>query len=74
MPATALKQPSSVQFGYGGGIGIGGFGGIGGSVQETGEHEANASSVKEYAYQEDKNYRCRPAMEDSKCHFLSLLC
>lgn len=36
-------------------------------VQETGEYEPNAVSVKEYAYDEDKNFRFRPAMEDSKC-------
>ena len=29
-------------------------------------HEKNASSVKEYAYTEDKNFRYRPSMEDSK--------
>ena len=28
-------------------------------------HEKNASSVKEYAYTEDKNFRYRPSMEDS---------
>jgi hypothetical protein len=39
------------------------------AVQDTGEHEPSASSVKEYAYQEDKNFRFRPAMEDSKLNF-----
>ena len=34
---------------------------------EVGVYERNASSVKEYAYFEDKNYRFRPAMEDSRC-------
>ena len=41
-------------------------GGIGGLVAEVGVHEKNASSVKEYAYTEDKNFRFRPTMEDSK--------
>lgn len=35
-------------------------------VQDVGVYEKAASSVKEYAYTEDKNYRFRPAMEDSK--------
>jgi hypothetical protein len=35
-------------------------------VQESGVHITNASSVKEYAYMEDKNFRFRPSMEDSK--------
>jgi len=35
-------------------------------IQETGVHEKNASSVREYAYTEEKNFRFRPAMEDSK--------
>jgi hypothetical protein len=35
-------------------------------VQESGVHVTNASSVKEYAYMEDKNFRFRPSMEDSK--------
>jgi len=35
-------------------------------VTETGEHNINASSVREYAYEEDRNLRFRPQMEDSK--------
>ena len=35
-------------------------------VSEVGEHVTTSSSVKEYAYSEDKNYRFRPQMEDSK--------
>ena len=35
-------------------------------VSETGEHNINASSVREYAYEEDRNLRFRPQMEDSK--------
>jgi hypothetical protein len=31
----------------------------------VGVHEKNGSSVREYAYTEDKNYKFRPAMEDS---------
>lgn len=38
----------------------------GGLVAEVGTHEKQASSVKEYAYTEDKNFRFRPTMEDSK--------
>ena len=33
---------------------------------EAGEHNPQASSVREYAYEEDKNQRFRPQMEDSK--------
>ncbi|TNV77146.1 hypothetical protein FGO68_gene6618 [Halteria grandinella] len=36
-------------------------------IHEVGVHEVNASSVKEYAYTEDKNFRYRPAMEDTYC-------
>jgi hypothetical protein len=43
----------------------GGFS-IGTLVTDVGVHEKAASSVKEYAYTEDKNFRFRPAMEDSK--------
>lgn len=32
----------------------------------AGEHDANATSVKEWAYDEDRNSRFRPQMEDSK--------
>jgi hypothetical protein len=39
---------------------------MGGLVGEVGVHELQASSVKEYAYTEDKNFRFRPSMEDSK--------
>lgn len=38
----------------------------GGLVSEVGVHEKMASSVKEYAYTEEKNFRYRPTMEDSK--------
>ena len=55
--------------GTGGGAG-GGFS-LGSLVQEVGIHEKNASSVKEYAYTEDKNFKYRPAMEDSISLFLS---
>jgi len=47
------------------GTGAGGFS-IGSLVQEVGVHDKQASSVKEYAYTEDKNFRFRPSMEDSK--------
>lgn len=30
------------------------------SIDEVGHHQPNASSVKEYAYTEDKNYKFRP--------------
>jgi len=41
---------------------------------DSGEHNMNASSVREYAYDEDKNMRFRPQMEDSKWFsFLVLL-
>jgi hypothetical protein len=33
---------------------------------EVGEYEKKASSVREYAYSEDKNFKFRPSMEDSK--------
>lgn len=36
-------------------------------VSETGEHNINASSVREYAYEEDRNLRFRPQMEDMHC-------
>ena len=50
------------------GAGAGGAGfSIGSLITEVGVHEKAASSVKEYAYTEDKNFRFRPAMEDSKC-------
>jgi hypothetical protein len=39
------------------------------SATETGEHNINASSVREYAYEEDRNLRFRPQMEDSKRKF-----
>lgn len=39
--------------------------GIGGLVSEVGVYEKQASSVKEYAYTEEKNFRFRPSMEDS---------
>ena len=45
---------------------------LSGLVQEVGVHEKNASSVKEYAYTEDKNFKFRPTMEDSKS--LSISC
>lgn len=64
--------------GAGGGLwGTGGTGDQGGSgggapfslsgmIGEVGCYEKQASSVKEYAYTEDKNFRYRPTMEDSK--------
>jgi hypothetical protein len=48
----------------GGGIG-GGFS-VSNLIQDVGVYEKNASSVREYAYTEDKNFRYRPSMEDSK--------
>ena len=56
---------------FGGGSLFGGgsiFGGVSATafVQEVGLYEKGASSVREYAYSEDKNYRYRPGMEDSK--------
>ena len=35
-------------------------------ASDVGDYHTNCSSVKEYAYSEDKNYRFRPQMEDSK--------
>ena len=34
-------------------------------IQDVGIHEKNGSSVREYCYTEDKNYKFRPGMEDS---------
>ena len=48
-------------------------GGLGSLIQEVGVHEKNASSVKEYAYTEDKNFRYRPSMEDSKSLILIII-
>ena len=42
-----------------------------GLVSEVGEYEKAASSVREYAYSEDKNYKFRPAMEDSKNNLIN---
>jgi len=39
-----------------------------GFAQEVGFHIENCSSVKEYAYTEDKNRQFRPQMEDTCCH------
>ena len=39
---------------------------MGNLIQEVGVYERNASSVREYAYSEDKKCKFRPAMEDSK--------
>jgi len=67
---------SSYQFAFGGGSSVFGGGnlwgadqggaGTGGLVSEVGVYENPASSVKEYAYTEDRNSRFRPSMEDSK--------
>jgi hypothetical protein len=54
------------QSGFGSGDGGAGAFSLGSLIQEVGCHEKNASSVKEYAYTEDKNFRFRPTMEDSK--------
>jgi hypothetical protein len=35
------------------------------AVEDIGTYEKNGSSVREYAYTEDKNYKFRPYMEDS---------
>lgn len=65
---------SGLDWGSGGtGGGAGGAFSIGSLVQEVGVHEKNASSVKEYAYTEDKNFRYRPTMEDSKHSYSFLL-
>lgn len=59
----------------------GGLGGFGGSVSNTnpitgasigspaeaGEYCNNSTSVREYSYQENKNRRFRPQMEDTHC-------
>ena len=42
-------------------------------MQEVGEYEKAGSSVREYAYSEDKNYKFRPQMEDSKNTFNKVL-
>jgi hypothetical protein len=66
----------SAQSGATGGAASGGGAGGGFSissvVEDVGVHEKNGSSVKEYAYTEDKNFRFRPAMEDSKTFFAKL--
>ena len=36
------------------------------AVKDSGEHNNNASSVREYAYEEERNMKFRPQMEDSK--------
>jgi hypothetical protein len=50
------------------GSGMGGGFSVSNLIQDVGVYEKNASSVKEYAYTEDKNFRFRPSMEDSKFH------
>ena len=35
-------------------------------IQDSGVYNHSASSVREYAYMEDKNFKYRPAMEDGK--------
>ena len=60
---AGAQQPgggSGFEFGFGGGFSLSSM------VQDVGEHEKAGSSVREYAYTEDKNYKFRPAMEDSK--------
>lgn len=54
---------------FGGSGGSGNIGGNNGSgAMEVGFHIKNPSSVKEYAYTEDKNRQFRPDMEDTCCH------
>ena len=53
------------------GSAAGSLGGFGFSTsdwgsQQAAQHNTNCSSVKEYAYNEDRNQRFRPQMEDSK--------
>ena len=52
------------------GVGLGGLGGFGqtnGSMKgDAGEYTNNCTSVREYAYAENRNQRFRPQMEDSK--------
>jgi len=43
-------------FGFGSSI----FGDTGAIALDTGKHWTNCTSVKEYAYEEDKNYKYRP--------------
>lgn len=62
MPTT--QNPTSVQFGGGSIFGSSPITSIG--VKDTGENNTSASSVREYAYEEDRNLRFRPQMEDSK--------
>ena len=47
--------------------------GIGGLVSEVGLYEKQASSVKEYAHTEEKNFRFRPSMEDSMIELTNIL-
>ena len=58
---------------FGGGAAAGAMGGFGmsasewaGGPQTAAQHNTNCTSVKEYAYNEDRNQRFRPQMEDSK--------
>lgn len=52
----AQPQAQGVQFGGGSIFG----GGSAPLVQDSGEYNSNATSVREYAYEEDKNMRFRP--------------
>ena len=74
--AASFGGPSASGFGapsasFGGGSASGIASGLGFSTSNwsavpTGEHVTTSTSVKEYSYQEDRNIRFRPQMEDSK--------
>jgi hypothetical protein len=64
------KQDQNPQPTFGGSIfgdlpGVGGASGVKLVSEDKGEYEPNASSVREWAYCEDKNFRFRPYMEDA---------
>ena len=62
--AQGFMRDSTNSTGAGGGFG--GFSATSWSAQTSGEHNTTCTSVKEYAYEEEKNLRFRPQMEDSK--------
>lgn len=59
------------------GSGMAGLGGFGATATQAkmfgdaGEYSNTCTSVKEYAYAENRNQRFRPQMEDSKYHLNS---
>ena len=64
-PAAGASAAASASRDSASGLGFG-FSATSWQAQETAEHVTNCTSVKEYAYFEDRNQRFRPQMEDSK--------